>query len=197
VALTMLVAVAGAACSPTATPIPTDTPDQGYSILPTPWAGGTIGQYGLRIDPSLLNRLPRLVGARQLTEDAFSESIAMDDQVIAQIFQGYAAANIGSINDDNWLDVAAGVFKPDLASPGVYADSYQSWVDQYAASGCSQAGGVTNPTQETISGWIVDEATCGGGPVVYTMSLGHGTILSMTGFGSLDLGRKLIEGIYT
>ena len=191
------IAVAAAACSPGPTTAPTDTPDQGVPILPTPWANGTTGQYGLRIDPSLLARLPKTVDAYPLTEDAFTESLDMDDPDLAKAFDSYAAANIGAATEDDWLYATVGHFKPDLQSPAVWSDTYETWVDQYAGEDCSQADGVSGTNQETINGWIVDEATCSAGPVVYTLSLGQGVILSMLGSGPNDLGRKLIEAIYT
>jgi hypothetical protein len=52
-------------------------------------------------------------------------------------------------------------------------------------------------SQETINFWIVDKSSCAGGPVVYTLTLGNGVVLSMFGFGPLDLGRRLINAIYT
>jgi hypothetical protein len=71
-----------------------------------------------------------------------------------------------------------------------------AWIDQYAAGACSQANAVSSSTQETINGLIVDVATCGGGPIVYTVLLDNQVVLSMFDFGPKQLGRKLIEAIY-
>jgi hypothetical protein len=190
-------ALAAAACGPAATPtapLYTEVP-----IGPTPWPSGTTGHYGLHIDPSLLARLPKSVDAYPIVEDPDSDSAAMDDPNLATTFDGYAAARIGEPADDNWLVLAIGHFKPVLPSPGESdsPDLLESWVADYAAGACSQANGVASTNQETINFWIVDTATCAGGPVVYTLSLGKGVVLSMFDLGPRDLGRKLIQAIYT
>lgn len=185
-----MVAAAGVSCSPGPTAAPFETE---VAIGATPWPNGTIGQYGLRIDPSLLAQLPGNVGAYPLAEDADSELTALDDADLARTFDGYAAAAIGQLGEDNWLRVVIGHLKPASQT----ADVYTAWVEQYATGACSQADGVTGSSQQTINDWIVDTATCGGGPVVYTLALGNGTILSMFGFGAKDLGRMLIDALYS
>ena len=185
------IALAAVACGPG--PSPTSL----YTAVPlqaTPWSGGTTGQFGLHIDPSLLGRLPQTIDAYPLVENAGSESQAMDNADLSRTFDGYAAAAIGVIGDDNWLNVVIGRFKPAMRDP----DVAEAWVSQYATGACSQANAVSSTRQETINGWIVDVATCGtAGPVVYTLVLGDGVILSMYGYGPRDLGRKLIEAIYS
>jgi hypothetical protein len=182
--------LAAAACGPgSATPTPFDTE---VPIGPTPWPSGTTGQYGLHIDPSLLAKLPETVDAYPLVEDPISEGSDMQDPDLAKTFDRFAAAAIGDVGADNWLNVAIGHLKPAAQS----SDVYQAWVAQYAAGACSQANGVAATTQSTINDWPVDVATCGGGPLVYTLQLPDGVILSMFGMGSRDLGRKLIEAIY-
>ena len=47
-----------------------------------------------------------------------------------------------------------------------------------------------------IGDWHVDRAFCGGGFLVYSLSLGNGVLLSMFGSGPADLSHKLIEAIY-
>jgi hypothetical protein len=95
--------------------------------------------------------------------------------------------------------LVTGHFKPALPSPGESdsPDRLEAWVADYAAGACSQANGVADSSQETINFWIVDKSSCAGGPVVYTLTLGNGVVLSMFGFGPLDLGRRLINAIYT
>ncbi len=192
-ALAMALVVIAAACfscspGPTSPPLETEVP-----IGATPWPNGTVGQYGLRIDPSLLAQLPGDVGAYPLAEDAETEMEALDDADLAKTFDSYAAASIGEISDDNWLRVVIGHLKPASQT----ADFYTAWVEQYASGACSQADGVSTSGQQTINDWIVDTATCAGGPVVYTLALGNGTILSMFGFGAKDLGRVLIDALYS
>jgi len=183
-------ALVGAGCAPAVTPtlpLYTEVP-----IGPTAWPAGTIGQYGLHIDPTLLARLPATVDAYQIVEDPDSESVAMGDPDLARTFDRYSAARIGEIGDTNWLALVIGHFS---ASAG--SDAYSGWVDDYATGACSQANGVVDQGQETINFWNVDTATCGGGPVVYTLSLQNGIVLSMFGFGPLDLGRRLIDSLYS
>jgi hypothetical protein len=184
-------AVAGAACD-----IPAPTPE--YTAVPigaTPWPHGTTGQYGLHIDPTLLDKLPHSVSAQPLVEGADLESVALDDADLAKTFDAYAAAAIGVIGDTDWLYVAIGHFKADPQSDA-YPDAYAAWIDQYATGSCSQANGVSETSQETINDWIVDVAKCRGGPIVYSLSLGGGIVLSMFGVGPRDLGRKLIGALY-
>jgi hypothetical protein len=191
VALTVLLVAAAAvtAC------VPAESPSPAYTSVPiaaTAWPGGTTGQYGLHIDPSLLAKLPHNVGAYVLNEDAATESEAMDNQDLAKNFDAYAAASIGEFADTNWLTLSIGHVKPEIQSPDFYSD----WVIQYATGACSQANGVAATGQEDIGDWHVDRATCGGGLTVYSLSLGNGLILSLFGSGPADLSRKLIESIY-
>jgi hypothetical protein len=179
--------LAVAACSAST---PTIAPATGTAvpILQTPWPAGTIGQYGLHIDPSLLGRLPSTVESLHLVEDATSEEQDMNSADLAKYFDSYAAAAIGIVGDANWLSVAIGVLKPE----GRNADFYSSWVSEYATGACSQADGVASTSQETINDWNVDVATCAGGPAVYTLMIDSDTLLSMWGMGPRDLGRRLI-----
>ena len=182
--------LAAAACGPgSATPTPFDTE---VPIGPTPWPSGTTGQYGLHIDPSLLGKLPHTVGARVLVEDAGDEAAALDDADLAKNFDGYAAASIGQLGDTDWLTLVIGKVKPSVT----FTDFYQAWVGQYATGACSQASGVTSSDQVDIGDWHVDRAFCGGGFLVYSLSLGNGVLLSMFGSGPADLSHKLIEAIY-
>jgi hypothetical protein len=162
------------------------------AILQTPWPAGTIGQYGLHVDPSLLGRLPSTVESLHLVEDATSEEQDMNNADLAKYYDSYAAAAIGIVGDANWLSVAIGVLKAE----GQNADFYSSWVSEYATGACSQADGVVSTVEETIGDWNVDVATCAGGPVVYTLMLDGDTLLSMWGMGPRDLGRKLIGQLH-
>jgi hypothetical protein len=189
----LALAVAALACGPAATPtapLYTEVP-----IGPTAWPGGTIGQYGLHVDPSLLGRVPSTVDAYAIVEDPDIEAQAMDDQGLASVFDRYSAARIGEPGADNWISLVVAHFSAPTGSDA-YTTAYTTWVDDYASASCSQADGVASVTQETINFWFVDEAQCTGGPVVYTLSLQNGVVLSIVGFGPLDLGRKLISGLY-
>jgi hypothetical protein len=172
-----------------ASPSPTYT---AVPIGPTAWPSGTTGQYGLRIDPSLLGKLPAHAGALPITEDAGSESTVLDDASVANTLDRYVAASAGDIFSPDWLEIAIGHFKTDNQNPDVYSN----WVDQYATGACSHAGGVSGRDQETIGHFQADTATCTGDLNVFTIALGDGIVVSMYEFGPKHLGRKLIESIY-
>ena len=182
-----IVATLAAACGQASpTPAATEVP-----IGATAWPSGTTGQFGLHIDPSLLGRLPRNVGAYPLVEDAGGETAALGDADLAKTFDNYAAASIGLIGDSNWLQLVIGHLQQDHQT----ADVYTAWVTEYATGACSQADGVSGSGQQTINNWVVDVSTCAGGPIVYTLTLGNGTIVSMFGLGTKDLGRMLINAL--
>jgi hypothetical protein len=189
-ALVAVAALALAACSPST---PTVPPPTGTSvpIAQTPWPAGTVGQYGLRIDPSLLGRLPSSVEALRLFEDATSEEQDMNSADLAKNFDAYAASAIGIVGDANWLSVAIGTLKTDARN----ADFYSAWVNEYGTGACSQADGIASTAEETINDFVVDVTTCAGGPVAYVLMLDEGTLLSMWGMGPRDLGRKLIGSL--
>lgn len=171
------------------------TPASEYTsvpIAPTPWANGTTGQYGLRIDPSLLKRLPIAVGGIALTEDTLTEQIELDDQGIASTVDSMAAAAAGEIGDTDWLKVEIVHFKVDSQTDDVYGQ----WIDGYAAQVCQQANGTGSSTSETINDWVVDFTSCNGGVDVYSLSLGDGEYMSMFDDGPKDLGKLLISNLF-
>jgi hypothetical protein len=182
--------VSVAACG-VSSPSPTRPPYTAVPIGPTIWPNGTVGQYGLKIDPSLVGKLPSSVGGLALREDPGSESGALSDADLPNTFDGYAAASVGALLDADWLYVAIGRLKPDKQNN---ADFYTAWVVEYAAGACSQANGVAGSGQQTINEKTVDVSTCNGGPVVYTLVSGD-LLISMYGLGPRDLGRKLIENL--
>lgn len=185
VAAIVLAGCAGAAASPT----PTYT---AVPIGPTAWPSGTTGQYGLRIDPSLLGKLPAHAGALPITEDAGSESSVLDDANTANTLDRYAAASAGAIGDADWLKIAIGHFKTDSQNGDIYA----AWAEQYAVGACSQANGVSGHDQESIGDYSVDTSTCAGGLTVYTLQRGDWVVISMYEFGPKHIGRALIAAIY-
>jgi len=132
----------------------------------------------------------------------------LDDTTRSQTFDNLAAAKIGDPGDDNWLVLEIAHLKPVTESTSSPAgpsasdgsdtsDPLQTWIPYFQAQACSQADGVASTSQETINFWLVDEAQCGGGPTVYILPLGDGNVISMFGFGPLDLGRRLINSLYT
>jgi hypothetical protein len=171
------------------------TPTSGRTAVPigpTAWPSGTTGQYGLRIDPSLLGKLPAHAGALPIVEDAGSESTVLGDANLANTMDRYVAASAGGVSDPDWLKVSLGHFKTESQN----TDVYSAWVDQYAGGACSQAGGVAGASQQTIGDFLVDVSTCNGAVTVYTLPLGDWYVLSMYEFGPKDIGRQLIAALY-
>lgn len=162
-----------------------------YSLDATPWPNGTVGQYGLRIDPALLKKLPATAGGLPVIESVDAESSALDNADLAKSFDTYAAGGVGAIGDANWLNVTIGHLRPEAQ----VQDWYQSWTSDYAAGACSQADGVTNTVSQTIADWPVEVSTCGGGVVVYSLQLDADYVLSMYDLGPRHLGRQLIESL--
>jgi hypothetical protein len=185
VAAVALAGCAGAAASPT----PTYT---AVPIGPTAWPSGTTGQFGLRIDPSLLGKLPAHAGALPIKEDPGSEAAVLDDADAARTLDRYVAASAGDIGGADWLQIAIGHFKPDSQN----GDVYSAWVEQYANGACSQAGYVSGTDQQQIGDFTVDISTCGGGITVYTFLRGDGIVISMYELGPKHIGRALIAATY-
>jgi hypothetical protein len=187
--LLVAVTLAIAACSPSESPSPDYT---AFPLGPTAWASGTTGQYGLHIDPSLLGKLPRTVAAKALVEDADIEAAALGNADLAKTFDNYAAASVGQVGDTDWFSLVIG----HLRDQSTESDILPAWAEQYATGSCSQADGVASTSQQQIGDWLVDESICGGGPIVYTLSLGNGLILSVLEDGPGHWGRQLIQAIY-
>jgi hypothetical protein len=188
VALAAVLAVAGAGCGTSAaTPSPGPT---SVLIGPSPWPNGTVGQYGLRIEPKLLARLPIAVSGFAMSEDTESEQVQLDDTNMGNV-EAMAAAKYGDILSGDGLQVWIVRFKPDKQTPEVYSQ----WIDDYAAGACSQVTGDAVASQETINNWIVDVTICGG-VNSYSLALGKGEYLSMLGLGPKDLGRLLIGQLH-
>ena len=190
VAALAVAAIALAACgggvvspSPTYTAVP---------IGPTAWPSGTTGQYGLRIDPSLLAKLPSHAGALPITEDAGSESTVLDDANTANTLDRYVAASAGGIGDPDWVNISIGHFRPESQNEDVLA----AWIDQYATGACSQANLVSGTDQQDIGNFTVDVSTCAGGITVYTFQRGDWVVVSMYELGPKHIGRALIAAIY-
>ncbi|HEX7613578.1 MAG TPA: hypothetical protein VF371_12465 [Candidatus Limnocylindrales bacterium] len=183
-------AIALAGCGgDTASPSPTYT---AVPIGPTAWPSGTTGQYGLKIDPSLLGKLPAHAGALPVKEDPGSEATVLDDADAAKTIDRYVAASAGGYSDPDWLNIAVVHFKTESQNEDVYSN----WVEQYAAGACSQASGVSGTDQQDIGDFRVDISTCAGGITVYTFQRGDGVVISMYELGPKHIGRALIAAIY-
>jgi hypothetical protein len=190
----MAALVAVASVGPTGCDLTTATPPPDVTVVPlqaTPWPNGTLGRYGLRIDPQLLAGLPATVGGLPLVESAPLEIIALDEPDEATLFEAFAAAQAGSTTATDWMSVYVGQVREEDQNQAFYA----SWRDQFFEGACSQANGVGNVEPATINDWSVDLATCRGGTVAYTLWFESGALLSIQELGPRHLGRQLIEAL--
>ena len=185
-----VVAVAASGCGSVVVTAPPG--DTAVPIAPTPWPNGTVGRYGLRIDPTLLGKLPAQVGGNPIVEAAGTEAQDLDNPDLPASFDGIAEGSIGDITDANWLRVSIGRLRPEAQTD----DFYTSWRDQYDQGVCSRADGVASVQLETIADWSVDVATCKGGVIAYTVRILDGAVLvSAQDLGPRRLGRQLIEAL--
>lgn len=171
---------------------PTPTPQ--YTIVPleaTPWPDGTMGKYGLRIDPQLLSGLPELVGGLPLVESAPIEIIALDDADQHARFESFAAAQAGSATSSDWVVAYVGKVRADDQTEQFLS----SWRDEFDQGACSQADGVAKVEEQTINDWPVYVATCKGGSIAYTLWIQDGMLLSIQELGPRHLGFELIMDI--
>jgi hypothetical protein len=190
-AILLAIAVVAVGCSHTVvvtspTPLATSVP-----ILPTAWPNGTVGTFGLRIDPSLLSNIPSSVGGNPLLEDVGVELLALADPSYASPFDGYIVAHIDSVSDPNWLEVSVASLRDGAQTEEFYA----AWRDSWFKTACSQADGIASTEVQSINDWPVDVATCTGGVMAYTLRLDNGILVSIMDLGPRRLGRQLIEGI--
>jgi hypothetical protein len=172
---------------------PTPTPSLSLEPLEaTPWGpGGTVGLYGLRIDPGLLAGLPEVVGGLPLMESAPLEVVALDDRDQHVRFEAFAAAQAGSATAADWISVYVGLVRADDQTEAFYS----SWRSQFFEGACSQADGVAATQQEVINDWDVYVARCNGGAYAYTLWLQEGKLLSIIELGTRHLGRELINSL--
>lgn len=188
----VLVSVAAFAVSSCGVSVATTRPPgTDVAIAPTPWPNGTVGRYGLRIDPTLLGKLPAQVGGNPIVEAAGTEAQDLDNPDLPAAFDGIAEGSLGDITDANWLRVSIGRLRPEAQTD----DFYTSWRDQYDQGVCSRADGVASVQLQTIADWPVDVATCNGGVIAYTVRISDGLLVSAQDLGPRRLGRQLILAI--
>ena len=169
------------------------TPPAGTDVLivATPWPNGTVGRYGLRIDPTLLSKLPAQVGGNPIVESAATEVQDLDNADLPASFAGIAEGGVGEITDPNWVRVSIGQLRPEAQTD----DFYSNWRDQYDQGVCSRADGVASVQQETIADRTVDVATCKGGVIAYTVRISDSLLVSAQDLGPRRLGRQLMGAI--
>jgi hypothetical protein len=185
----ILVSVAVIAVSGCGSVVVTTPPaDTGVPIAATPWPNGTVGRYGLRIDPTLLGKLPAQVGGDPIAEAAGIEAQDLDNADLPASFEGIAEGSIGEITDANWLRVSIGRLRPEAQTD----DFYTNWRDQYDQGVCSRADGVASTQIETMADRSVDVATCKGGVIAYTVRFADGLLVSAQDLGPRRLGRQLM-----
>lgn len=180
-----------AGCGPLGAAAASPSPAGPVLLEPTPWPAGTVGPYGLRVDPALLRTFPATVSGEALEEAADLELQALDDQELAASFDAFAAARVGGMADPNWLVVSIGR----LSASATGDAFYNRWRDDYASGACSQAGGVASTTTTSIGDWTVDVASCTGGVDAYTFRPEEDLLVSITDLGPRRLGRQLVAAM--
>ena len=189
VAACVVVGACGGSSSSSAVPGDTTVP-----LQPTAWPNGTVGAFGLRIDPGLLGTIPRTAGGLPLIESAPTEITALDTSDDFTRFDRFAAAEAGQLSEtgnSDWISVSIG----HVRDADQTDDFLASWRDEFFEGACSHADGVKSQAQETINDWPVDTAVCTGGPLVYVLWTEDGNLLSIQDLGPRHLGRELINAL--
>lgn len=184
--LVALMACGGPAPSaPTPTVVFTPSPAPASPTPSSADAGATI------VDLSLLDRLPASIEDIDLTADA--ETAAEIARTIDSSSGVEAMAVAIYPSPDDYAVVTVVRLRPDVLDEGWFRD----WRETFDEGVCQQAGGVDPGHSEIeLGGRQVFRSTCAGGVVIHHLSLPEAsTILSIQGAGSLDLGRRVLEGL--
>lgn len=192
-ALSASAALAVGACgsAPATQPIPTGVDLTVGPIRATPWPNGTVGRFGVRVDPGLLSRLPSSVGGLPVVESVDLERSPLDSQDTATTVESFVSAYIGDVNRPDWAAISVLRLRPEAAG----ATNYPALRDDFMNGACSQAGGVASTTSEQIGDRAVDVGRCVGGPIAYTVRLDSRTLVTALEMGARQLGRQLIAAV--
>lgn len=179
-------------CGASAPTLPSATPTT--SVVPidaTPWPNGTVGTYGLRIDPSLLKLIPARAGGLPVAESPELETPPLESADTVKTIEALASARIARVSDPDWAVVTVMRLQPDSTGD----DAYGSLVSEYASGACSQAGGPGLRATAEIGERSVAVVTCQGGVTAYVLRLDERTVVAAMELGPRKLGRQLIAAI--
>jgi hypothetical protein len=184
---------AAATVPPTQTAVPTASIPPTPTTLPTPAVEPTASVWSsIPIDHALLDHLPpEINGIVRSTSD---------EGVIAGANDPDVARVARSIAGGLYVDPLTGDFAYAallrLRDGAMTEEWFAGWRDEYDASACEQAGGVTRAGERTIEGRQVHTGECAGGARTWHLLLGNsGILLSVTDVGDAGLGERLIEDL--
>ena len=189
-------AVALAACGPTASPSPppTPTPEPTPTLAPTPTATpvpptGETGGPAVPINSTLLAVLPAEVDGLPLTENAAAEAVGSADPQLPEIATAFAAGLALDASTGQFVFAVVIGLTPGALDDGRFRD-YRATFDQGA---CSQANGLTGTAEAQIDGRTVYIGTCAGGVQTYHVWLQpQGLLISASAVGQRGLGEILM-----
>jgi hypothetical protein len=196
--LATLTIVALAGCTPTAPasptaaiPTPTASPVASAPRTPSP-SPVTVTASG-RVDPALLDVLPREIDGQSLRPDdesaAAIENLPGDVEALA--IGLYIRAGSSTADDFAIVNVAR------LRS-GVFEEGwFRSWRDTYDRGACDVAGGVApGSTEAEIGGHATHIESCQGGVHLYHVHLADpDRVISITAAGEGRFGERVVAGL--
>ena len=145
----------------------------------------------LRIDPTLLDLLPREVDGHEVAESPEVEAADAADPTIPREVDALAAAFVHDDALNNWAVATVVQLRPGVLSDGFYA----SWRRTWDEGACEPAGGVTGSASSTIGGRPVEIGRCAGGVNTYHVRLGGDRLVSITAFGDGRYGEQLLANL--
>ena len=150
----------------------------------------------MEAEPGLLAFVPGGGNGLDFTYDAETTATVASDPELARNLVGLAIGLYrvtGSAPDDPNFAIVNVAQRRD---PSLDAAWFRDWRDTYDAAACAQAGGVAGHAQTEMGAGIVYIGTCAGGALTYHVRLARGAIVvSMTSFGPLRLGEKVMKAI--
>jgi hypothetical protein len=193
-----LAIVALVGCEPMAPPtptgaIPTPSPSPVASAPTTPSPSPASVTASGRVDPTLLDVLPREIDGQPLRPDA--ESAAGIENLPAEVEALAIGLYIrpGSSTADDFAIVNVARLRA-----GVFAEGwFRSWRDTYDRGACEVAGGVApGSTEAEIAGHATHIESCQGGVHLYHVHLADpDRVISITAAGEGRFGERVVAGL--
>jgi hypothetical protein len=195
--------VAIAACGPTtptpspsrsaaAPSVPASPVESALSASPSSVAGA------VRVDPTLLDLLPRDVGGVPLAADQETAAeIAADRALAGSVTDVAVATAFGPLSTApdtaaDYVVVTLARLKPSLFS----VVFFRGWRDSFDAAVCAQAGGIDGHAEADINGHETFITSCAGGVRTYHVHLpSSDVIVSMQALGEGRFGERVVEGL--
>ena len=196
VAALAIVGLAGCAPTAPASPtfaIPTPTPSPVASAPSTPSPSPASVTASGRVDPTLLDVLPREIDGQPLRPD--DESAAAIENLPADVEALAIGLYIrpGSSTADDFAIVNVARLRPDVFAEGWF----RSWRDTYDRGACEVAGGVApGSTEAEIGGHATHIESCQGGVHLYHVHLADpDRVISITAAGEGRFGERVVAGL--